>query len=140
MTKKLQANETLHIGLDVIRILLGGIIISFGIEMFSTEQMQGYTEWLTDVGMPLPGFMAYVGKLAELVGGFMLMIGLFTKLSTIPLIATMFVVNFIMLDGNIRSEPFYLLLLFTCFLFIGSGKLSVDALLKSRKSKQEKAI
>jgi len=134
MKQLLQPNRALHLGLDVIRILIGGIILSFGVEIFNAEQMAGYTEWLTKVGMPLPGPMAYIGKLAEIVGGGLLLIGLFTRFSAIPLIATMFVVNFIMLDGSIRSEPFYLLLLFTCFLFLGSGKLSVDALIDQNKS------
>ncbi|MEL7422843.1 MAG: DoxX family protein [Bacteroidota bacterium] len=137
MKKLLHPNSKLHLGLDVIRILIGGIIISFGLEIFSTEQMQGYTEWLTKVGMPLPAFMAYVGKVSELVGGAFLLLGLFTRFSTIPLITTMFVVNFIMLDGSIRSEPFYLLLLFSCFLFLGSGKLSIDFLMSSSRSSQE---
>ncbi|MCI4671799.1 MAG: DoxX family protein [Bacteroidia bacterium] len=134
MRKLLQFNPNLHVGMDLIRVLLGGIIISFGIEIFSAEQMVGYTEWLTKVGIPLPGFMAYLGKVAELVGGALLLVGLFTRLSSIPLIITMFVVNFIMLDGNIRSEPFYLLLLFLIYLFVGSGKLSLDFLIGRKKS------
>jgi len=139
--KILQPNTKLHIGLDVIRILLGGIIISFGIEILNTDQMEGYTEWLNKVGMPFPEFMAYIGKLSEVVGGALLLIGFFTRLSTIPLIATMFVVNFIMLDGSIRTEPFYLLLLFVCFFFIGSGTLSVDFFVSGfRASEKEEAI
>lgn len=132
MIKLLQPNPQLPIGVDIIRMLAGGIIISFGIEIFNAEQMAGYTEWLGSVGMPLPGIMAYVGKVAELVGGALLLVGLFTRFSTLPLIATMFVVNFIMLEGKIRTEPFYLLLLFACFLFIGSGRLSIDFLLHGK--------
>ena len=134
MAKILQPNPDLHIGIDVIRIITGGIILSFGIEILNAEQMGGYTEWLTKVGMPLPSIMAYIGKIAEVVGGILLLMGLFTRLSTIPLIATMFVVNFIMLDGSILSQPFYLLLLFACYLFLGGGKLSVDYLINRNKS------
>ncbi|MEO1713457.1 MAG: DoxX family protein, partial [Bacteroidota bacterium] len=130
MQKLVQPNLELPLGMDLIRILVGGIILSYGLEILDHEQMAGYTEWLTDVGMPMAGFMAYVGKVAELVGGAFLALGLFTRFSAIPLITTMFVVNFIMLDGNIRTEPFYLLLLFLSFAFLGSGKLSVDAWLK----------
>ncbi|MEM1220583.1 MAG: DoxX family protein [Bacteroidota bacterium] len=130
MQKLVQPTLALHPGVDLIRMLAGGIILSYGLEILDHEQMAGYTQWLGDVGMPLPGFMAYVGKVAELVGGAFLVLGLFTRFSAIPLIATMFVVNFIMLDGNIRTEPFYLLLLFLSFAFLGSGKLSVDAWLQ----------
>lgn len=133
MAKILQPNSKLHIGLDIIRILVGGIIISFGLEILDTEQMEGYTEWLNKVGMPLSEFMAYIGKLSEVVFGTLLLIGLFTRLSTVPLMATMFVVNFIMLEGSIRSQPFYLLLLFMCFFFIGSGRLSADFFIRGDK-------
>lgn len=120
-------------GLDIIRIISGGIIFTYGLEIFDGEQIDGYTQWLTDVGVPWPGTMAYIGKLAELVCGIFLAIGLLTRLSTIPLIMVMCVINFIMLDGNPRSEPFYLLLIFASFLFNGSGKISVDYLLEQRK-------
>ena len=141
MTKILKPNVKLPVGLDVIRILIGGIIISFGMEILNTEQMEGYIQWLTEVGMPLPRPMAYIGKLSELIGGAFLLIGLFTRLSTIPLMATMCVVNFIMLDGNIKTEPFYLFLLFLCFFFIGSGKLSVDYIIRGNGlGQKEEAI
>lgn len=134
MTKLLQANTELHMGLDVIRILAGAIIISFGLEILDTEQMAGYTEWLGKVGMPLPEFMAYVGKVSELLCGILLLIGLFTRLSTIPLMITMCVINFIMLDGDLRTQPFFLLLIFASFFFIGSGRISIDFLIGKGKS------
>ncbi|MEL7120648.1 MAG: DoxX family protein [Bacteroidota bacterium] len=130
----LKSNGTLPIGLDIIRVISGGIIFSFGLEIFDSGQMAGYIEWLTKVGMPLPEIMAYVGKIAELICGFCLTIGLFTKLSAIPLMITMFVVNFIMLDGNIRQGSFYLLLIFAFFFFVGSGKISIDFLIDKKKS------
>jgi len=134
--KLLQSNETLPVGLDLIRIISGGIIFSFGLEVFHAETMAGYKQWLTDVGMPLPHVMAYVGKLAELVFGSFLAIGFLTRMSTIPLMITMGVVNFIMLDGNLISEPFYLLLIFASFFFMGSGRISADFYLQKRKSNQ----
>ncbi|MGC6432470.1 MAG: DoxX family protein [Jejuia sp.] len=132
--------KTPHFGLDIIRIICGGIIFSFGLEILNVEQLTGYTEWLTDVGMPFPKIMVYVGKLAELICGLFLCVGLFTRFACIPLIITMFVVSFIMLDGKIRTEPFYLLLLFACFFFIGSGKISVDYLRKRSSQHSNKKV
>ncbi|MEO1438546.1 MAG: hypothetical protein AAFV80_23605, partial [Bacteroidota bacterium] len=60
-----------------------------------------------------------------------------TRWSTIPLMITMFVVNFIMLDGNIRTQSFYLGLLFLCFLFLGGGRLSIDAWISKNKIREE---
>ncbi|MEO1803986.1 MAG: DoxX family protein [Bacteroidota bacterium] len=132
--KLLKSNDTLPVGLDIVRMISGGIIFSYGLEIFDAEQISGYVEWLTDVGMPFPEVMAYVGKSAELTGGFCLAIGLWTRLSTIPLMLTMCVINFIMLDGDIRTGPFYLLLIFASFLFAGSGRISLDFLIDKRRA------
>jgi len=135
MKKLLQTNYQIPVGLDIIRVITGCIIISFGFEIFNSETMAGYQQWLGEVGVPFPKLMAKVGKLAELICGFGLTIGLFTRFCAIPLMLTMVVVNFIMLDGNLRSEPFYLLLLFTIFLFSGSGKISIDSRFLSKHEK-----
>ncbi|MEO0584398.1 MAG: DoxX family protein [Bacteroidota bacterium] len=132
--KLLKSNDTLPIGLDIVRMISGGIIFSYGLEIFDAGQISGYVEWLTDVGMPFPDVMAYVGKLAEMIGGFCLAIGLWTRLSTIPLVLTMCVINFIMLDGDIRTGPFYLLLIFASFLFVGSGRISLDFWVEKKRA------
>ncbi len=133
MKKLREPNLNLPIGLDVVRIISGAIIFTFGLEIFSVSQIDGYSEWLTKVGMPLPRVMAYVGKFSELFCGFCLAIGYFTRLSAIPLIITMCVINFIMLEGKVHSQPFYLLLIFMVFFFAGSGRYSLDALLHKRR-------
>jgi putative oxidoreductase len=134
MKKLLKSNAILPRGLDVVRILSGGIIVSFGFEILNAEQMAGYVEWLTAVKVPFPEFMSYVGKFSELICGFCLAIGLFTRFSSIPLMITMCTINFIMLEGSIRTEPFYLLLIFTIFFFVGGGKISVDYLIEKRRN------
>lgn len=133
LKKLLEPNESLVAGLVIVRIFAGGIIISFGFEIFNAEAMAGYTEWLTDVGVPSPGFMAHVGKVAELVCGTMLLLGLFTRLASIPLMITMIVINFVMLEGNLKESPFFLLLLFATFFFVGGGKYSLDEVIRKRK-------
>ena len=77
--------------------------------------------------MPLPLAMTYLGKMAELICGFCLMI-------------TMCVINFIMLEGKMRTEPFYLLLIFACFFFVGSGKISADFLIEKKMSTQDEKL
>ncbi len=114
------------------RILSGGIICSFGLEIFDAENMEGYGQWLKDLGMPMPILMAYIGKVAELLGGVCLVLGFYTRLAAIPLVITMIVITFIMSDGSIRTGSFYLLVIFTIYLSLGSGRLSVDHLLHKR--------
>jgi putative oxidoreductase len=134
MISKLLSQGTYYFGIDIIRIITGGIIISYGLEIMNSKKMAGYIEWLNDVKVILPETMAYIGKFSELIFGLFLLLGFLTRLSSIPLIITMFVVTFIMLKGEIDSSSFYLLLLFTCFLFTGSGKISIDYLIRKKKS------
>ena len=124
--------------LAVIRAIAGIIIAKYGLEVFKANSMQGNFDWLTDLHMPAPHFMAYLGKLTELIGGGLLAIGLFTRLVTIPLIINMGVIIFFMGKGNIGGDeqlPFLLLLLFAVFFFTGAGKWSVDHWLFDRKNK-----
>ena len=126
------ANNPYDLGLTIVRIFAGIIIIPFGMEMFDAEAMSGYTKWLTDIGIPLPGFMAYVGKVAELVGGIFLILGLLTRLASVFLMITMAVITFVMSSGSITDMTFLLLLLFAVYLFSGGGKYSVDALIAKK--------
>ena len=126
------ANNSYDLGLTTVRIFAGIIIIPFGMEMFDGEAMSGYTKWLTDIGLPLPGFMAYLGKVAELVGGIFLILGLLTRLASVFLMITMAVITFVMSSGSITDMTFLLLLLFAVYLFSGGGKYSVDALIAKK--------
>jgi putative oxidoreductase len=119
-------NLMLPVGIDLVRIFCGGIIFTFGLELTDREVMAGYIEWLTDVGMPFPVFMAKLGKVVELAGGLFLLLGLYTRLAALMLILPMAVVTFIMLDGTLTNSSFILLLLFVIYLILGSGKLSLD--------------
>ena len=124
--------------LAIIRAIAGIIIAKYGLEVFKADGMKGNFDWLTDLHMPAPHFMAYLGKLTELIGGGLLAIGLFTRLVTIPLIINMGVIIFFMGKGNIWGDeqlPFLLLLLFAVFFFTGAGKWSVDHWLFDRKNK-----
>lgn len=135
MFKKIISLESpLNKGVIIVRVITGIIIATFGLEVFETDKIDGYEQWLTDLGFPLPRTMAYFGKGTEFAGGILLALGLFTRLVTIPLIVTMIVITFIMGDGNFRSDSFLLLLLFAAFFFIGSGKWSLDYLLLSGKA------
>jgi len=128
------ANKPYELGLAIVRIFCGIIIIPFGLEMFDAEGMAGYEQWLTDKGMPLPLFMAYVGKVAELLGGILLLLGLFTRAAGFFLMFPMAVVTFIMLEGSINESTFFLLLLFAVFAFAGGGKYSLDGVLRGRQN------
>jgi putative oxidoreductase len=115
-------------GIVIIRVLAGLIIFQFGLEIFSSEKMNGYKDWLTDLHISSPMLMAKLGKIAELVGGGLVVLGLFTRLATLALIITMSFIAFVMGSGEILSgdSAFLLLLIYLHFLFTGPGKWSLD--------------
>jgi len=123
-------------GAVILRVVAGLIIFKYGLEIFSGDKMKGYTDWLTDLGFTAPGFMAYTGKLCELIGGMLMALGLFTRLAAIPLLITMSVIGFVMGEPELLAADgsILLLLIFLHFLLVGPGKLSLDHILFTKKN------
>ena len=120
----------------LVRIFTGIIIVYYGLEIFNHDKIKGDVDWLTDIHFPAPLFMTYLGKTAELIGGLLLIAGLFTRLAAFVLVITMGIIIFVMGKGHIFGDeqlPFLLLLLFTSFIFCGAGKWSLDHLVFNRK-------
>jgi putative oxidoreductase len=101
------------------------------------EQVTGF---FTELGIPAPGFQAVFVALLETTGGLLVLVGLFSRLISIPLIVTM-IVAYITSEKeaiaalfSIDYEDFFAatpwLYLFACMLilFFGPGRLSIDAL------------
>ena len=115
-------------GISLIRIGTGILIIMFGKELFDEAMMNDYTKFLKDVGMPAPRLMLTLAKLTELIGGACLVVGLFTRIVVVPLMATMLTIIWYMSEGNFfnggTASTFFLL--FLALLFLGSGTFSLD--------------
>ena len=122
-------------GIAIIRICTGIMIIIFGKEILDDGIMNGYVQFLTEVQFPAPRFMAYLAKVTELAGGVLLILGLFTRLVTIPLMFTMAVIIWHMAEGDFFNggTASTFLLLFLLFLFTGPGRYSLDYVLFDRK-------
>ncbi len=107
------------------------------------------TDFFSSLNIPLPAFNAALAGSTEMVGGLLLLVGLASRLTAIPLIITM-VVAYLTADLDaakmIFSEPdkFFaaapFLHLFACVLVLifGPGKFSIDYLL-SKKYAPEKS-
>ena len=135
MFRKLLSVSPLGIDvLGIIRIIAGILILNHGKMVFDHTIMNDMAGSLSkDLGMPFPMLMAYLAKGAEFFGGIFLALGLFTRFASIPLIITMAVAAFGAHHGQISGEgehAFLFLLIFAAFFFIGSGKWSVDYLIK----------
>ena len=137
MLKRLLTSEpVLENWLVLIRVIVGILIAAYGLETFEAEKMKSNVAWLRDIHFPAPVFMAYIGKLSELLGGIFLAAGLFTRLVSIPLIIDMAVVIIFMGNGKIFGDaqlPFLFALFFLTFIICGGGKWSLDNLLFNRK-------
>ncbi|HRH60643.1 MAG TPA: DoxX family membrane protein [Chitinophagaceae bacterium] len=119
----------------VFRIIIGIFCIYHGWEVFSSEPIATYTGWLTDKHFPSPQLWAYLGKGTELIGGILLLLGLLTRLITIPLMCTMLFIIFVLGHGKIFYEdqyPFLFFMFFVYFFFAGPGKWSFDKLVFKR--------
>jgi putative oxidoreductase len=133
MNKLFSTNPVLpKSGLTVIRIIIGFFLVYHGWEVFDKNKMNEYITWDVFKSSSSSSFMVYTGKTAELVAGFLLAIGLFTRIASIIIICTFSYIPFFVGQGKILYEDQYpfLFALFGCvFFFIGPGKWSVDNLL-----------
>ncbi|WP_322923096.1 DoxX family protein [Paenibacillus campi] len=67
----------------IMRVVLGILFLAHGISKFQMG-LAGVSGWFQSVG--IPGFLAYVVSPIELVGGILLIIGLFTRYVSVLLI------------------------------------------------------
>ena len=99
--------------------------------------MNEYIAWDIFKKSSSPSFMAYMGKTAELVAGFLLAIGLFTRIASIIIIGTFIYIPFFVGNGKIWYEdqyPFLFALFGFVFFFAGAGKWSIDNILFHKKN------
>lgn len=90
-------------------------------------------EFFTELGIPFPGFNAGLVGVTEFGCGLLILIGLFTRLASIPLIATMAVAIITAKRSDIGGitdllgfEEFVYIVIFLWLLVNGAGKISLD--------------
>ena len=130
----------LHAGLALVRIVTGAFMLYHGLELFDADKIKGYGQWLSDLTFPAPVLMAYLGKGAELAGGILLILGLFTRSAALLIAVTMLTVCFFMGSGKVFTDdqhPFLFVLLAALFFFTGPGKWSLDHFFFSPKKQSQ---
>lgn len=121
-------------GMFVLRVFAGAAMaIAHGLG--KVPPSEGLIGGVTALGFPVPVLFAWCAALAELVGGGLIALGLFTRISSLFLGFTMFVAAF----GAHGSDPFQkqemsLLYLAICvfFMFAGAGSWSLDRILRKK--------
>ncbi|MGJ1443699.1 DoxX family protein [Sphingobacterium siyangense] len=128
----------------IIRLMVGAVFLSEGIQKFLFADKLG-TGRFVKIGLPNPGFLGpFLGSF-EITCGILVLLGLFTRLSAIPLLVIMLVAMAatklqLYLDNGFwsmlhDSRTDWAMLLGCIFLIIkGGGKWSLDqSLWKKRK-------
>lgn len=134
-THVLPAYPAWYDAIGLIRVVVGYMFLKNGLQVFDTDTMEGYVDWSGSLGFRPAEFWAYAGKLTELVGGFFLMLGLFTRIVCVPLAISMIVITFMFHKGqpfNGDEYPFMLFLFAVLFFITGPGKWSLDHLFLAR--------
>ena len=121
----------------LVRLIVGGVFLTEGIQKFLFAGELGVGRF-TKIGIPFPEVMAPFVGVVEIVGGVLLLVGLLTRLATIPLIIDMLVaiestkIPILFKDGPWKmiheSRVDGTMLLGSIFLLIvGAGAWSLDA-------------
>jgi len=116
-------------GLAFIRIITGGFLIYHGCEMFDTPSMNEYFKWNMFRDSAFAKSFVYGGKVAEFLGGILLVLGLFTRIACIIVICTLGYIAFFVGHGKIWYEdqyPFLFVVIGFIFIFTGPGAFSLD--------------
>ena len=112
----------------VLRAGVGFVFVSYGLTKLSRGP-ESFAGMLTGLGVAEPTLFAWLVTTAELVGGALLIVGLLTRLVTLPLIATMVgAIILVKADLGMPAAGIDITLLagLVTLLLIGPGSLSLD--------------
>jgi putative oxidoreductase len=126
-------------GLATLRVVLAIIFVAHGAQKVFQFGIAGVTQGFTQMGIPLPAITAPLVAGLELVGGVLLLVGLFTRpialLLAIDMVAAAVLVH--LRNGFFLPNGYeFTLILFAASLALvmtGPGELSLDAMIAKRR-------
>lgn len=126
---------SLATALGTVRIIVGGLILYHGLEVFDAELMRSYTEWDTFKGENA-FLLVYAGKSSEFIAGLLLFTGFLTRAGALLAAGTLSYITFFVGQGRFWYEdqhPFMFVLFGILFFFTGPGAYSLDGLVFRKK-------
>lgn len=118
----------------VVRLFFGYFWLETG--WAKLHNLDQFTARFVDWQIPFPAFSAALSAGTDFVGGVLLMIGLFTRFTCIPMIFNMTVAIALVVIHNVQSfddfvelDEFLYILIFFWLFMAGPGKVSVDTLI-----------
>jgi len=129
----------------VARITIGWIFLQSG--WGKLHDLPKVVKFFTDLGIPAPQFQAPLAATTEFLCGALILVGLWTRVASLPLIGTMIVAILTALRGNIHelsdlfgmAEYLYIALLLWLGAY-GAGPLSLDAIFARRFERSERPL
>jgi putative oxidoreductase len=136
MSEKIKKITQQFDALQDLSLLFLRLLLSYGFYIPAVNKwknMEAIAQWFESLDYPLPLVNAYLAGTTEAAGVVLLLLGLGTRLISIPLMFTMLVAIFTVHIGNgfaagnngFEIPLYYFLMLFVLMAF-GSGKYSID--------------
>lgn len=124
-------------GVIFIRLIIG-IRLIHGTQdnVFSSEQMLEFRDFLQSQGFPFPLVSAHVSAYAQFICGFFMIIGFCTRLSSMIMIINFIIALLFVHIATTFDQSYLALLMLFASLFLlwnGAGKWSVDSILQRRR-------
>ncbi len=125
-----------------ISLLLMRLVLAYGFYGTATmkwSNIEGVADMFASIGIPMSHFNAYLVASIEALGVILLVLGLWTRFITVPLMIIMIVAittvhwanGFHAGNNGFEIPLYYLLMLFALFAH-GSGKIGIDHLIKRK--------
>lgn len=139
-----RVNHLVHqpdLGLLLVRLMVGVVGIYHGGQKlfgaFDGMGIDGFTGFLTSLGVPAPHLSAYLAGGAEFFGGLLILTGILTRLAAIPFAITMLTAILTVHLGKFNAGtggmeyPLTLLVIAVSLALTGPGRLTVPALVRA---------
>jgi len=133
--------------LDFLPLLLVRFILAYGFYQpakMKWNDINAIGDWFSGLGIPAPYLNAYMAAGTEALGVVLLILGLGTRLISIPLMVTMVVAivtvhweNGFEAAENGYEIPLYYLIMLLTLLILGPGKASIDELIRNRSLRKD---
>ena len=124
-------------GITAVRLMMGFVLAFSGYQKL-TGGMAGVANFFGQVGIPLPEVMAPFITALELVGGIMLLVGLFTRWLGLLYVAEFIVATFwvVIPARGVAMGRLELMMLAGAVMLVlaGAGKASLDEMLARRRA------
>src|SRR3954470_21774884 len=138
------ADRIAFIGPTLARLTVGLVFIGTG--WGKLHSLGDVTDFFASLHIPAPGFNATLAASTEFFGGILVLVGLGTRLASLPLAFTMVIAILTAKRADITGvtalvgfEEWSYLVFFLWLALAGAGKLSLDALIMKRRGRSEAA-